>query len=998
MKKLILAFLVLFASSSLLSAQDYKPDAAYYNVGFWTPDTLGNHRAVINVTEKSDFIVADIPWRRRDKTPEETGIIIIDATTGAQISNLHRVSISQEAGQIIFEPQTVPSKYYIYYLPYYTSGGPYPKITYVKEETTPDSKWLSEAKSQDVAKCPKARFEEFQSLSEFDSFYPMEVIATQAEKEQLIAENSTRPYILFPETRENGIRMFDNIPYRWAAKGATYTFLAEADLNEYFVFQLGLWACKQDVNNVEVEFSDLKGMGKVIPASSFTCFNTEGVDWLGKEMDIDIDVTKDRVQALWMGLDIPGSDLPKGVYQGTVTVKAEGMADQTVAISLNISDYYLADRGDNDIYKLSRLRWLNSQEAVDNSIVEPFTPMTTDGNTVGVLGRTVELDQYGLPAQISSYFTEEMTSVGTTPRNIITSPFRFIIQQGRKAVELQNKSFAFDEKEAGITTWSSKNSAGDFDVAITGQMEFDGFMEYHVTVKANKDTKVEDIRLEVPMYNDVAKYWLGLGEPGGERPKSGEWKWDQTMNQEGYWFGDVNAGLQCLFRDTNYVRPLNTNFYQQKPLNLPPSWYNEGKGGITYKVKKNELLTTTYSGAREIKEGEELNFIFLVSVTPFKSIDTQKQWHDRYYHTHVPIDTAVECGTNTINIHHAQTINPFINYPFLRPDYMKQYIDEAHEKGVKVKIYYTVRELANRAPELWALRSFGHEVFSAGDILGYSWLREHLGDDYIAAWFVDKYKDAAIVTSGVSRWHNYYVEGLEWLVKNVGVDGLYIDDIAIDRTTMKRVRKVLELGCPDPTIDLHSASQYNPSDGYINSAFLYMEHMPYLDRLWFGEYFKYEKAPDYWMTEVAGIPFGMMGEMLQGDGNPWRGMVYGMTARYRYHGKETPKYFWNVWDSFGIQESKMMGYWVSYNPVKTDNDNVLATSFVKDGEVMIALANWVDGDVEVNLKIDWEKLGIDKSKAKVYFPKMDVLQSEKTQSVDEPIKLSKEGGALIIIK
>ena len=67
-------------------------------------------------------------------------------------------------------------------------------------------------------------------------------------------------------------------------------------------------------------------------------------------------------------------------------------------------------------------------------------------------------------------------------------------------------------------------------------------------------------------------------------------------------------------------------------------------------------------------------------------------------------------GANTINIHHNTEINPFINYPFLRPAEMKRYVDEAHAKGLKVKIYYTVRELTNHAPELYALLSLGHEV------------------------------------------------------------------------------------------------------------------------------------------------------------------------------------------------------------------------------------------------------------------------------------------------
>jgi hypothetical protein len=40
----------------------------------------------------------------------------------------------------------------------------------------------------------------------------------------------------------------------------------------------------------------------------------------------------------------------------------------------------------------------------------------------------------------------------------------------------------------------------------------------------------------------------------------------------------------------------------------------------------------------------------------------------------------------------AVAINPWINYPFLTPKEMKAYVDEAHAKGLKVKIYYTKEE------------------------------------------------------------------------------------------------------------------------------------------------------------------------------------------------------------------------------------------------------------------------------------------------------------------
>lgn len=541
-------------------------------------------------------------------------------------------------------------------------------------------------------------------------------------------------------------------------------------------------------------------------------------------------------------------------------------------------------------------------------------------------------------------------------------------------------------------------------------MEFDGFMNYQIKVKAAENTSVDDIALLTSMPATTAKYRLGMGYEGSLRPKSDQWKWNVERNQEGFWFGDVNAGMQCLFRAENYRRPLNTNFYKMQPLNMPPSWFNDGKGGISYKEKGNQVDIKTYSGSRTLQKGEELNFDFLVLVTPFKPIDTMKQWTDRYYHGYQPaeklkegdahayqaVDVVGETGANVINLHHGNAVNPHINYPFFRPAFMKQYVDESHAKGYKVKIYYTVRELTNHAPELFALKSLGHEIFSPGKGGGYAWLQEHLDGDYIGAWFVDAYKDAAIVNTGISRWHNFYVEGLNWLTKNVGIDGVYIDDLAFDRNTMKRIRRVLESNRPDPRIDVHSANQFNPADGYINSIFLYMEHMPYLDRLWFGEYFKYEKSPEYWLTDVSGIPFGMMSEMLQDGGNPYRGMLYGMTAREPM--ESVPSQLWKVWDAFGIKDSRMMGYWVSYNPVKTGRNDILATSFVKDGKVMIAIASWAKKDSDIKLQIDWEKLGIDADKARLTAPDIKGFQEGFSLSPKDKIKVPKDKGFIFILE
>jgi len=139
---------------------------------------------------------------------------------------------------------------------------------------------------------------------------------------------------------------------------------------------------------------------------------------------------------------------------------------------------------------------------------------------------------------------------------------------------------------------------------------------------------------------------------------------------------------------------------------MPPSWFNSGRGGITIRETDGAaVLIDCYSGSRTLRPGEDLHFDFNLLLTPFKPMDTRSHWSTRYFHSYKPVDDAIQAGANTINIHHANDVNPYINYPFLHQKEMKAYIDEAHEKGLRVKIYYTIRELSNHAPELFALRS-----------------------------------------------------------------------------------------------------------------------------------------------------------------------------------------------------------------------------------------------------------------------------------------------------
>ena len=989
MKQLLFTLFCLFAYSSL-QAQAVPTDELY-GVGIWNADSLGNHRVIVSVDKPADAVLATIDWRRRDLNPEAKNLIVVDAATGERITNVCRFTIDRERGEVVFQPQTVPGEYYIYYLKNVMSGSPYyPTVNYPAFENTASADWVKKNKlsGKKAPALPAAKVVQFQAINELNSFYPMEVIATSNETARLLKEHPGEKYILFTEDRKFPIRMTTDIPYKWIADDRHDFFNGQADKGEYYVFQLGVWAARSNVENLHVDFSALtnKATGEQIPASSFTCFNTEGTDVTGTVFEKNCSVDKGKVQALWVGTQLP-EHLSAGTYQGTVTVSAANAESKTVQVSLNVSENVIANHGDNEPWRHSRLRWLNSQIGFDDEVIAPYTPLVMKDKTISCLGREIKLSDLGLPEHITSYFKETMTGIGTNGRSVLAAPMELAADGGA----WENLNFEITKHKQGAIAWKALNQNSRFLMDLEGEMESDGNIAYKVTLVAREDASVEDVALRTHLASGVGRYMMGLGEKGGYCPNDLRWKWDVEKNQDAVWVGDVNAGIQIRLYDNKYERPLNTNFYHQKPLHMPVSWCNAGNGGIDIHNAADGTRINAYSGKRSVKKGDRLYYYFNLALTPFRPIDTDKQWRERYHHNYEFLDGIQKRGANVINIHHANAINPF-----LRTKEMKAYIDGAHARDMKVKIYNTVRELSNSCVEMFALRSLGNEIFSEGPGGGFSWLQEHLDQNYIGAWFVPGLKDAAIVNSGISRWHNYYLEGLDWLMKNVGIDGLYIDDLAFDRMTMKRIRKVMNRTNPGAMIDLHSANQYNPKDGFANSANLYLEHFPYLDRLWFGEYFNYDFPPEFWLVEVSGIPYGLMGEMLEGGGNPWRGMLYGMTGR-------SPRVdngpLWKLWDSFGMQNSEMIGYWVKDNPVKTGSEKTLATVYSHMGDkALISLATWEDTDAKVKLSIDWAKLGLDPSKVTLHAPAIENFQQETTWKPSDEIVVPKGKGLLIIAK
>ncbi len=78
--------------------------------------------------------------------------------------------------------------------------------------------------------------------------------------------------------------------------------------------------------------------------------------------------------------------------------------------------------------------------------------------------------------------------------------------------------------------------------------------------------------------------------------------------------------------------------------------------------------------------------------------------------------------------------------------------------------------------------------------------------------------------------------------------------------------------------------------------------------------------------------------------------------------------------------------------MKVDRADVLATSYVRNGRTMVALASWAKERVDVRLSIDWTALGLDPATATITAPAIEKFQDAATFAIDQPIPVEPGGG------
>ena len=1040
---------------------------ALYGVEAWSDASLGNHRARLRLpssVERGGVAWAHIQWRLPGLPMRERRLMLFEDGRPHHEVSVHVVSADSEAAVLVFEaPRSGGGDYLLYYLPYeraacVTGGASSCASPY--KPPRPAHGALRERARALVAEAgwrertPRADVVAMHARTARDAFFPMEVAATAAESAALdaLAARGGRDLLVWPEGRERPIRMLDRLPLVWAAAGALPSggaaYRGEALRGEFFAFQVGVYAPTRALV-VLSSWSELRadgGGGAVIPAYRLRCINQPNGSAAAEG---GLALARGEVLPLWFGVEVAG-DQPPATYRGVLRVRevAAGRADEVVRLELVVGARRVAFGGDDELWRHSRLRWLDSTSGSDELAAvgaaprAPWVPVAWDdgARTLRASGaREVKLTRRGLPASLR---------VGGVELLHGAAQLRLLRHNGRELRWMPTGALAVTDAPGGGQRWTADGAVdgvghgadgecAGLRVRIRGEMQSDGFAQMTAVLKAARSggsggaaCVLQDVQLVLPLVAAETPLINGFGWKGAARPATLTWRWDEWVDhaQKGLncrvWVGSARAGVQLNLQGVEQSRVaaashcgndengvLQCSDLTDAQFNIAlgsPAWNNRNRGGASIAPGADGAAVLTVNTGRLSlpSDGAALTLGWRLLLTPVRGAGepVRADFATRYFHMQrfVPVEEALRATPSpSIILHQGNQLNPYINYPFLTRGPLRAYVDEAHRRGAKVKLYYTVRELSASAAELWALRALrGEVIVSSGGAAGHAWLREHVRSNYTAAWhevLADGEVDAAVQTPAFTgRWDNYWIEGILWLARALDVDGIYLDGAPYERGVLRRLRRALAAAGVkgDFKLDLHASCAGNPHLPYV-------ELYPYLDSIWFGEQCNYAAyTPEQWLAEVSGVPFGLPGQVLGNNREQWHALLFGMTCRI-YPDPHTcnPRPIWAAIDRLKLRTARLVGWWESDCPVRASHPKVRASLLVGDGgAAALVLASWAGRAVDVAVAVDAAALrrlgvaGANTSGAlRFEAPEIDGFQPATTWRAGDLVRLQAKG-------
>jgi hypothetical protein len=534
-----------------------------------------------------------IPWRRYDD-PARHAVVVTDAAghvlpstlknTDAAVGEVCFVAAAAHAATTPGEEGGDAALFAVYYLPFRWAlgGGSGSYCSFFLNSTETIGRPTRPSSPPLPPLLPgAASFVRFESKTPFDTRSPMEMMATAAELQAMLAQPQVRAdYLTFvsaiANTTEQSVRLGGALPLPLLHSGPNTSAVVRARPGQYAVVQVAVLA-RAAVTNMTVEFHALGS----IPASALTCFQTDGVDVRGRVMPVrPWSLRAGRLGALLIGIAVPEKDGGTGVcdgardaegravHTGSFALQPRGAGQPTtitISVSLDCTDSsHTSDQATidtSDLARLERLRWLNSRVGHQPSVTRPYHPLqlgdvgangaassssspsspsssppssagARSEHTLTVRGRTVRLGGLGLPAAISANGVELLAGGDDA------MAFQVLRADGSNVNWAPLGSYTVEKDAHGtMARWNASSRATDesYTLRVEGSMEYDGYLNVAVLLTSVKTAAVADTRLVTTMHRSAVKYACGAGlaQDGAFFPYSNlsklAWKWTDSF-------------------------------------------------------------------------------------------------------------------------------------------------------------------------------------------------------------------------------------------------------------------------------------------------------------------------------------------------------------------------------------------------------------------------------------------------------------------------------------
>jgi len=600
----------------------------------------------------------------------------------------------------------------------------------------------------------------------------------------------------------------------------------------------------------------------------------------------------------------------------------------------------------------SPVPWVGSPAGRGQELLPPWTPIQVEGKNVQVWGRTYSFGDLPFPQ-----------SIVARERELLAAPITLAGSSDGKMLDWKTGAFTITEASPARVRATVRASAEPLVCEAGYLVEYDGMLRCDLRLTPTRpEITLDGLSLEIPLRSEHARYlhfWPG--------------RWGSAYNsravpEEGFrgpfkpffWLGDEWRGLA-------WFAESDENIFGVDPERV-----------IEVQRQGDRTLLRIHLIGQPFQVRQSLTYTFGLQATPVKPA-LPDAWDYRICHMgnygiedNPPgiLDQLAKYGVKTICFHEHWT--DIQNYPeTTHGEKLHRLVKACHERGLQLLLYHGY-EMSTIAPE-WD--QYHEECLVEPRAGGYK----------------RKPEQTAYIVCYRSHWQDFLCEGIDKLMDEYGIDGVYLDGtsepwgcrnqrhgcgyvkpdgsigttypIFAVRETMRRIHTIVKKHNPQGQVNVHQ------------STCMVIPTLAYATSYWDGEQLQSVKRPgspwevlplDAFRAEFMGHNWGVPAELLWYPSGPFTrreamavALLHDVPVRPSSMADvAVASRMWQTFDDFGRHEAQWIPYWESRGLVKAETESVQVSLYNRPGRGLILVAANLSGqECQTKLQLDLTALG-----------------------------------------